>query len=182
MESENETLAISTPAVRNARPWCPPEGSRAAVVEVTDARQDSAPRQWSDSSIKDPQQFSGVFGSHVTLPAPTEPRNICLSYLNCETGHRLVRGRSVRAHYLPRVGFQPGSMTMFRNSKTLSLSLFKAVLHAAATYTEHNCGLFPMRHQETVPGIVFQAQSDHKVASARGRYLQDVPLSSFSYC
>ena len=90
MESENKTLAISTPAVRHARPWCPPEVSRAAVVDVTDPRRNSAPRQWSDSPIRDPQQFSGVFGSHVTLPARTGI--MCLSYPNCETGHRLVRG------------------------------------------------------------------------------------------
>jgi hypothetical protein len=94
MESTKKTLAISlsTPAVRHARPWCPPEGgSHAAVtvVDVTDPRRNSAPRQWSDSSIRDPQQFSGVFWSHA-LPAPTGM--MCLSYPNCETGHRLVRG------------------------------------------------------------------------------------------
>ena len=89
MESKKGTLAISTPAVRHARPWCPPEGSRAAVVEGTGPERNSAPRQWSDSSIRDPQQISGVFESHVTLPAPTG--NMCLSYPNCETGHRLVR-------------------------------------------------------------------------------------------
>ena len=82
MESENETLAISTPAVRHARPWCPPEVSRAAVVDVTDPRRNSAPRQWSNSPIIDPQQFSGVFGSHVTLPARTGI--MCLSYPNCQ--------------------------------------------------------------------------------------------------
>jgi hypothetical protein len=80
--------------VQHARPWCPPEVSRTAVVDVTDPRRNSAPRQWSDSSITDPQQFkfSWVFGSHVTLPAPTG--NMCLSYPNCETRtrHRLVRG------------------------------------------------------------------------------------------
>jgi hypothetical protein len=58
---------------------------------------------------------------------------------------------------------------------TLGIALFKALLHAATTYTEHNSGLFPMCHQETVEGIVSQAQSSPQVASARGRYLQDVP-------
>ena len=35
MESENETLAISTPVVRHARPWCPPEVSRAAEESLS---------------------------------------------------------------------------------------------------------------------------------------------------
>jgi hypothetical protein len=89
MESEEETLAISTPAMPD--PGVRPKAV-AAVVDVTsrDPQRNLAPRQWSDSSIRDPQQFSGVFGSHVTLPAPTG--NMCLNYPNCETGHRLVRG------------------------------------------------------------------------------------------
>ena len=58
---------------------------------------------------------------------------------------------------------------------TLASALLQALLHAAATYTEHNRGSFPMRHPETVEGIVSRAQSRPQVASARGLYLQDVP-------
>ena len=75
MESEKETLAISTPAVRHARPWCPPEGSRAAVVDVTDPHRNSAPQQWSDSSIRDPQraEISKSTRHFSSLSAPLLP-------------------------------------------------------------------------------------------------------------
>ena len=138
MESKKGTLAISTPAVRHARPWCPPEVSRAAVVDVTDPRRNSAPRQWSDSPIRDPQQFSGVFGSHVTLPARTGI--MCLSYPNCETGHSLVLlKRSVRAHYRPRVGFQPGSEVVLQFNAAGFPSHGFTTTHADVTVC-HNSG------------------------------------------
>jgi hypothetical protein len=111
VEKGNTDNYCSTPAVRYARPWCPPEVSHAAVVDGTDPRRNSAPWQWSDSSIRDPQQISGVSGVHVTLPALTG--NMCLSYPNCETCHHLVRGvyggaLTVTARFWV-FNFQPGS-------------------------------------------------------------------------
>jgi hypothetical protein len=62
LESKKKTLVISPPVVRHARPWCPPEGSRAVVVDVTDPRRNSAQWQWSDSSIRDPSSSVGSSG------------------------------------------------------------------------------------------------------------------------